>query len=507
MRRRGPLAGTRAAGAGGACAVPVGAEPAGLVLRCRRPSSAVARAPADPPAAAADAAGHVTLAISGAPVLRCPREAVALHVGTAVLACMGDEPLPAAGGAVHAFAPAEVVACFNAAGATVAPEAYAEAVTEAAEGRVSCRVSSTHLHAMSRQASASATGTAPARAVHLEASPKSSPLAADAYAQLQHSLASAAAEDSGKEIKGRDGVRSGHLSKIKAMLPVAGSAGAPTPPPAGLARRGSGEGSGGVVGSPSGSTPSSAASSKRNSMVDVGEGAAGAGSPAAGAGAGSGGSSSSFVKYRDRSQTLAKLSGSMQSRFQDMQTKLNRLTTGDSLATKLEIAEEAAGESSGGKIVLYTSSVQAVKKSYMECHEVRRILQMLRVPFEERDIMMSAEYKVQLRERAPGATPPVLFFNGKRLGGRDVIASMNENGKLAALFKSMPTIPVSAAGAECGVCGGKRFYPCTWCGGNKKSMCSNMGEQVVKLRCTCCNENGLIRCTACLSEENEHLQG
>lgn len=74
------------------------------------------------------------------------------------------------------------------------------------------------------------------------------------------------------------------------------------------------------------------------------------------------------------------------------------------------------------------------------------------------------------------------------------------------LFFFSQTIPVSSTGV-CAVCDGKRFYPCTWCGGNKKSMCANMGEQAVKLRCTCCNENGLMRCTACLSEDNEHLRG
>lgn len=96
------------------------------------------------------------------------------------------------------------------------------------------------------------------------------------------------------------------------------------------------------------------------------------------------------------------------------------------LGEKLEAVEAAAGLEQGGKIVVYTSSMQAVAATYNACVAMRKILQRLRVPFEERDIMMCSKFTEELRSRldqptSPGGSGPDialprLFFNGQHLG-------------------------------------------------------------------------------------------
>ena len=49
---------------------------------------------------------------------------------------------------------------------------------------------------------------------------------------------------------------------------------------------------------------------------------------------------------------------------------------------------------------------------------VRKILQRLRVTFEERDVQLSKDYAEQLRERLPGSLVPQVFFNGRHIGVR-----------------------------------------------------------------------------------------
>ena len=160
------------------------------------------------------------------------------------------------------------------------------------------------------------------------------------------------------------------------------------------------------------------------------------------------------------------------------------------------------------------------------------MLQRARVPFEERDIFLHTAFAKELQARLPSAKLPHLFFNGLPLGVCDynafvrchyelsmqdykTVHELNENGVLTRLFADMPVnyirkleevspqfllqrIKVNESG-ECGQCGGRGFITCTWCSGSKKSISNRFGRAVVSLKCTCCNENGLMRCTACLS--------
>ena len=79
-------------------------------------------------------------------------------------------------------------------------------------------------------------------------------------------------------------------------------------------------------------------------------------------------------------------------------------------------SEAAAGEASGGKIVVYTTSVSTVKETYAACQDVRKMLQRARVAFEERDIFLHSQFAKELQARLPAITLPFVFFNGQPLG-------------------------------------------------------------------------------------------
>ena len=57
---------------------------------------------------------------------------------------------------------------------------------------------------------------------------------------------------------------------------------------------------------------------------------------------------------------------------------------------------------------------------------------------------------------------------------------------------------VNAVTSICGKCGGFRMLPCPICAGSKKSMHRNdFTEQFIALRCTTCDECGLVKCDEC----------
>eukprot|EP00043_Microstomoeca_roanoka_P005410 m.55550 g.55550 ORF g.55550 m.55550 type:complete len:590 (+) comp12952_c0_seq1:39-1808(+) len=167
------------------------------------------------------------------------------------------------------------------------------------------------------------------------------------------------------------------------------------------------------------------------------------------------------------------------------------------LATILQEKEEAEAEKAGGKIVVYTTSVSTVKETYWNCQKLLKIFHGLMVQYEERDVTLSREFQREMSERLPGAKVPQVFFNGQHLGGIDEVYRLNENNKLQELFRKVPRRNVKEE-YHCQVCADRRFVLCTWCGGDKKSMMSRFGKELVKLKCTACNEHGLMKCPACV---------
>ncbi len=71
----------------------------------------------------------------------------------------------------------------------------------------------------------------------------------------------------------------------------------------------------------------------------------------------------------------------------------------------------------------------------------KKLTQMLenhRVQFEERDVIISKDFRQQLQERLPNSTVPQVFLNGQHLGDLTTIHFLNERGELLKLLAKVP---------------------------------------------------------------------
>lgn len=146
-------------------------------------------------------------------------------------------------------------------------------------------------------------------------------------------------------------------------------------------------------------------------------------------------------------------------------------------------------------VVVYTTSLRGVRRTYEDCERVRTALEGQRVVFDERDVSLHNEYLNELKGILgdEASLPlPRLFVKGKYIGGVKEVVELDESGRLGRIL--------NRAGVEKGIgrqacegCGGARFVPCLDCGGSCKVVIDG-----VKDRCGKCNENGLILCPLCL---------
>ena len=145
------------------------------------------------------------------------------------------------------------------------------------------------------------------------------------------------------------------------------------------------------------------------------------------------------------------------------------------------------------KVVIYFTSLRGIRKTYEDCCSVRMILRGFRVPVDERDISMDAEYRKELQRALGGKAMslPQVFIRGKYVGGAEEVKQLNEVGELSNLLEGFP---MRDPGSVCVGCGDARFVPCPNCNGSRKVFEEEEGELK---RCPDCNENGLIRCPGC----------
>lgn len=144
-------------------------------------------------------------------------------------------------------------------------------------------------------------------------------------------------------------------------------------------------------------------------------------------------------------------------------------------------------------LVLYTTSLGGVRRTYEDCNRLRSVLESHRVVFDERDVSLHGEFLKELRELlGEEASVPRLFVKGRYVGGVEEVVELNEWGRLGKLL-NCAKVERGVGRQGCEGCGGARFVPCLECGGSCKVM---VGE--TKERCSECNENGLVQCPACL---------
>eukprot|EP00250_Pteridium_aquilinum_P019279 c24377_g2_i1 orf=637-2196(-) len=162
--------------------------------------------------------------------------------------------------------------------------------------------------------------------------------------------------------------------------------------------------------------------------------------------------------------------------------------TGKDYLDRFEMICPPGGE---GKVVLYFTSLRAVRKTFEDCCMLRLILKGLRVHVDERDVWMHSKFRKELTD-VMGATLPVprLFISGRYIGGAEEVEQLHEEGILGKMLEEMPM----EWRQECVVCGDVRFIPCITCSGS----CKTVSEEGMIERCSDCNENGLIMCPSCV---------
>ncbi|CAL5055879.1 unnamed protein product [Urochloa decumbens] len=176
----------------------------------------------------------------------------------------------------------------------------------------------------------------------------------------------------------------------------------------------------------------------------------------------------------------------------------------DAKLAKLAPPKPPPPPESARKVVLYTTSLRGIRKTYEDCWSTRSVLQGYGVRVDERDLSMHAGFKDELHAALGGggaARLPQVFADGRHLGGAEEIRRMHEAGELSRALEACEMAPPPGAGGKgsvaldaCSGCGGVRFVPCEECSGSCKVFLEEVGTF---RRCPDCNENGLVRCPLC----------
>ncbi|XP_026658562.2 uncharacterized protein LOC103702504 [Phoenix dactylifera] len=194
--------------------------------------------------------------------------------------------------------------------------------------------------------------------------------------------------------------------------------------------------------------------------------------------------------------------------IRDRQERESRKAGGDHAAAArwrrrdpLEGYPERCPPGNGNGVVLYTTTLRGVRRTFEDCERARRGVEAhaveAGVEAEERDVSLHGDYLKEVRELVgEGAAVPRLFVRGRYVGGVEEVVELGETGKLREMLRWVAARGERGKGGwrECEGCGGARFVPCLECNGSCK-VAAEDGEGVV--RCGKCNENGLMLCPLC----------
>ncbi|CAA3017740.1 Hop-interacting THI143 [Olea europaea subsp. europaea] len=121
-------------------------------------------------------------------------------------------------------------------------------------------------------------------------------------------------------------------------------------------------------------------------------------------------------------------------------------------------------------LVIYTTTLRGVRKTFEDCNAVRSAIEALGFLFFERDISMDKGFRDELKELLKGKDtsdmiPPKVFLKGRYIGGVEEVMRIVEEGSLGKLLQGLPR---TRGGYVCEGCGGVRFLPCFTCNGSCK---------------------------------------
>lgn len=158
----------------------------------------------------------------------------------------------------------------------------------------------------------------------------------------------------------------------------------------------------------------------------------------------------------------------------------------------LEVFEKMCPPGGENAIVIYTTTLRGIRKTFEDCNKVRSILESYDVHMLERDISMDAGFKEELRKLmgTKEVKVPMVFVKGRLIGGVDEVVKLEEEEKLGVVLEG-----IQRARSGCEGCGGLRFVMCVECNGSCKVLDKEQKKKTV--RCGQCNENGLIQCPIC----------
>ncbi|GLJ36841.1 hypothetical protein SUGI_0743440 [Cryptomeria japonica] len=193
------------------------------------------------------------------------------------------------------------------------------------------------------------------------------------------------------------------------------------------------------------------------------------------------------------SSAIVPAAGSADSEFADMSDKgpPSGRRVVEAKANPLDSFEEKCPPGGEKGVVLYTTSLRGIRKTFEDCNKVRSVLESYGVPIDERDVSMHLEFRNELKELMGQPVPvPRLFIKGRYIGGAEEVLQFNDDGKLDEFLNGLST---GTACKACDGCGGMRFVPCLECSGS----CKLINNEGLSVRCPHCNENGLIQCPIC----------
>lgn len=171
--------------------------------------------------------------------------------------------------------------------------------------------------------------------------------------------------------------------------------------------------------------------------------------------------------------------------------KVQKLRNSRDCESILDLFEKKCPPGGANAVVIYTTTLRGIRKTFEDCNHVRSILESHHIHMFERDISMDSGLKEELRGLmgTKEVKVPLVFVKGRLIGGADEVVKLEEEGKLDIMFDGIPR-----ALAGCQGCAGVRFVMCMACNGSCKLLDEDQKKMV---KCSECNENGLIQCPIC----------